>query len=121
MCLSVNANGAGSGAGTHVSVYVCLMRGEHDKKLKWPFRGDVTIQLLNQKENQEHMENTVHFGVGAMAYGSAARVTSGEYGTGQGCTLFISHVSVESITGTTQYLNNDCLKWRVANIVVHSV
>ena len=33
----------------YVSVFVHLMRGEHDDKLKWPFQGDITIQLLNQK------------------------------------------------------------------------
>ena len=45
ICLRVHANGVGTGKGTHVSVYVFLMRGEYDDLLKWPFRGDVTIQL----------------------------------------------------------------------------
>ena len=39
MCLGVDANGDGDGAGTHVSVFVTIMRGEHDDKLTWPFRG----------------------------------------------------------------------------------
>ena len=122
MCLSVAANGYGSGAGTHVSVRVCLMRGEHDDKLKWPFQGDIPIQLLNQKQDQEHVEYTSDFGDEAIAYGSAARVTSGERATkGRGIFQFISHTKVESPTWTAQYLHNDCLKWRVANIVVHSV
>ena len=38
--------------GTHVSVFTCLMRGEFDSHLKWPFRGDITIQLLNQLEDR---------------------------------------------------------------------
>ena len=33
MCIRVVANGWGYGAGTHVSVYVHLMRGEHDSRL----------------------------------------------------------------------------------------
>ena len=45
MCLRAYANGVGTGKGTHVSVFVCLMRGEFDDLLKWPFHGDVTIQL----------------------------------------------------------------------------
>ena len=36
MCLSVYANGVGSGAGTHVSVGIILLRGELDAQLKWP-------------------------------------------------------------------------------------
>ena len=46
MCLRVDANGNKDGAGTHVSVSVNLMRGEHDDKLTWPFRGDITIKLV---------------------------------------------------------------------------
>ena len=122
MCLRVDANGYGSGAGTYVSVFVGLMRGEHDNKLKWPFQGDITIQLLNQKEDQEHVENTVNFGDHAIAGGSAARVTSGRRAAkGRGKAQFISHTVVESTTGTTQYLHNNCLRWRVTNIVVYSV
>ena len=47
MCIRVVANGLGKGAGTHVSVAVHLMRGEYDSRLVWPFRGDITIQLVN--------------------------------------------------------------------------
>ena len=45
ICLRVDANGCGRGNGTHVSVFVCLMRGEFDDLLEWPFLGEVTIQL----------------------------------------------------------------------------
>ena len=45
MCINVDANGRGTGAGTYVSVYVHLMRGEYDSRLVWPFRGDITIQI----------------------------------------------------------------------------
>ena len=37
MCLRVYADGNDDGKGTHVSVFVRLMRGEHDNYLKWPF------------------------------------------------------------------------------------
>ena len=33
MCLKVYANGQGDGKGTHVTVAVCLMRGEFDDLL----------------------------------------------------------------------------------------
>ena len=45
MCLNVYANGHGKGKGTHVSVFVCLMMGEFDDDLKWPFSGTFAIQL----------------------------------------------------------------------------
>ena len=122
MCLRVDANGDGSGTGTHVSVFVHLMRGEHDDQLIWPFQGNITIQLLNQKKDQKHVECISDFGEGAIANGCAARVTSGKYARdGWGIFKLISHTAVESTTGTTQYLHNDCLKWRVTNIVVYTV
>ena len=37
MCLSIDANGIGCGEGTHLSVFMYLMRGEFDDQLKWPF------------------------------------------------------------------------------------
>ncbi len=46
MCLAVDANGWGT-EGTHVSVYVCLMKGDNDDSLSWPFTGTVTVELLN--------------------------------------------------------------------------
>ena len=33
-------NGAGTGSGTHLSVYGQLMRGKYDNELEWPFEGD---------------------------------------------------------------------------------
>ena len=124
MCLRVHANGGGEGAGTHVSVYVYLMRGEHDDKLTWPFRGDITIQLVNQNEDQDHVENIVHFTDenGAAADRISGRVTSGERAKcGWGFATLISHPTLESTAGTKQYLKNDCLKFSVTQVLVHSV
>lgn len=37
---NVYANyGSGTGKGTYESLYACLMEGEHDDYLVWPFRG----------------------------------------------------------------------------------
>ena len=57
ICLStsVNANGEGSGRSTHLSVFLCLMRGEFDDQLKWPFRGKTTIKLVNQEEDKDYV------------------------------------------------------------------
>ena len=65
MCIRVDANGRATG--THVSVYVHLMRGEYDSRLVWPFRGDITIQLVNHSNDHDHREWTVHFSDAAVA------------------------------------------------------
>ena len=54
MCIRANANGFGEGAGTHVSVYACLMKGRNDDTLPWPFTGKVTFMLLNELGDKDH-------------------------------------------------------------------
>ncbi|XP_044275572.1 TNF receptor-associated factor 1-like [Varanus komodoensis] len=46
--LKLFLNGDGTGAGTHLSVFLVLMKGEYDFLLKWPFRHKVTFTLLDQ-------------------------------------------------------------------------
>ena len=123
MCLMVNANGYGAGAGTHVSVFVNLMRGEHDDKLTWPFCGAITIQLLNQHRDQDHVENIVDFAdENAAADNISGQVTSGEGARySWGYRTFISHAKLESTARTKQYLKNNRLKFRVNKVVLHSV
>ena len=54
MCLSVYAKGHGDVEGTYVSVGVHLMEGQNDDNLPWPFTGKVTVELLNQLEDDNH-------------------------------------------------------------------
>ena len=53
MCLKVCANSWGKSENSHVGLALYMMKGEYDECLKWPFRGDITIQLFNQN-NQYH-------------------------------------------------------------------
>ena len=54
LCLAVYANGKGAGAGTHVSVELLLMKGEHDDKLSWapnyslPSPTNISMQMMAQ-------------------------------------------------------------------------
>ena len=38
MCLEVNANRTGAGAGMYVSLSLLLLRGKYDNQLKWPMK-----------------------------------------------------------------------------------
>ena len=120
MCISVDANGLG----THVSVFVRLMRGEYDSRLVWPFRGDITIQLVNHNNDRDHCERTVNFNDAASG---TLRVSDTGVTVGvradywRGCDRFITHTKVESTTKARQCIVNDCLTFRITKIVVHSV
>ena len=53
MCVSVNANGNGDAADTHVSVFAYLMKGRNDDTLPWPFPEKVTFTRLNQLHGRQ--------------------------------------------------------------------
>ena len=119
MCLRVYANGCGNGKGTHVSVFVHLMRGEYDDQLKWPFRGDITIQLLNQRRDGGHRELTLPVD-DKTGDEYAGRVVGQERTTsGWGWNQFIAHNELS--TEDKEYLKNDCLKFRIVKAVVKSI
>jgi TNF receptor-associated factor 4 len=105
MCLNVCPNGSGSGKGTHLSVYVHLMRGEFDDQLKWPYRGEVTVKLVNQEEDKDHVVKTVHFTT-SLSDNSCNRVIAGDRASGgPGYSRFLSLIRLRP-----KYLKNNCIK-----------
>lgn len=53
---------SGDGYGNEcVSVRVCLLHGEHDDSLVWPFRGTVDFKLLNQNRDTHHIIGDAKF------------------------------------------------------------
>lgn len=48
VCLRAYLNGDGTGRGTHVSLYIVIMRSEYDDLLTWPFSHHVNLSLINQ-------------------------------------------------------------------------
>ena len=61
MCLCVYPRGTGIGLGTHLSVGVCLMRGENDDHLAFPIRGALTLRLLNQTGDHSHVQQVFEY------------------------------------------------------------
>ena len=50
MCACIYMNGAGLGAGSHVSVFVALLKHDYDRLQEWPFHMQVTISLMSQDQ-----------------------------------------------------------------------
>lgn len=48
MCLWVFPNGYAASESTYLSLFTSFMQGENDAELKWPFRGNITVQLIDQ-------------------------------------------------------------------------
>ena len=118
--IRVDANGDGSGEGTHVSMFVYLMKGENDDILTWPFKCDITIRLLNWKEDKGHVEKILDFNDSDdVKY--RKRVMEGDTATGGLGYDFISHSDLHyNITNNTEYINNDILCFEVSKVIVYS-
>ena len=114
--LRIYAAGHGDGKGTHLSVYLYLMKGPHDDELTWPLRGKFEIKLLNQISDSEHHSGTLIFGDDAPDI-AAGRVTEGyQSKTGWGSPQYISNEDLDKITPTRQCLKDDCLFFQVTKL-----
>ena len=112
MCLRVYANGEGDA--THVSMYICLIRGDNDDNLKWPFKGTIKVSLLNQLEDGQHYTKEPWSSDDNISVYSNGRVTEGERAAGWGYSDFISHQALNYHGDKNcQYLMDDTLYFRV--------
>ena len=48
LCVRLNLNGVDVGTGTHLSLFVHFMRGDYDSLLEWPFRGSISLSIMDQ-------------------------------------------------------------------------
>ena len=114
LCIGVTANGLSSGEGTHVTVGAYLMKGDNDDSLTWPFTGTVTIELLNQLEDKNHLEEAITF----LADNEASqRVVIGDRAEyGYSIPQLISHTDLVDVRSDAnpQYLKDDTLVFRVS-------
>ena len=105
MEIVVCTNGKKDGLGTHISVYVKLLKGDYDDKLKWPFTGEVKIKLLNQLEDADHHKRILD-----ISPEKDIRV-----GSEEGYSKFISQTALgSSYEYNTQYLKKNTLYFRVS-------
>ena len=117
MCLNVYANGFGDGKGRHMSVFTCLMKGEYDGNLKWPFRGTITVTLLDQLQSKNHCVVKIDYAE-EIAGDYTSRVMKGR-GAGWGAHELISHNDLKyKEEKNSCYLKGDALYFRIDSVEV---
>ena len=113
MCLKVYANGGGATKGTHVSVYISLMRGDNDNNLKWPFKGTIKVSLLNQLEDGQHYTRELWLPDDDISELSACVTGKERASHSWGRPKFISHQDLQTVGENCQYLRDSTLFFRV--------
>ena len=123
MCIRVDANGQGNGKGTHVGLFVYMMKGEFDSHLKWPFKGEITVELVNQKEGGDNLvKKPLEHTHPDECKRYFRRVTDGDIAkSGWGFSQFIAHSELYKPEEDKEYLLNDSLILKVTNVEVTSM
>ena len=115
MCLRVDANGYDKGSGTHLSLFTCFMKGDFDSKLPWPFYGQIVVELLNQNTDDHHQKYTIYYDHSTTDYAGRMRIDTNSRGWGN--SRFVSQKLLKNSGSKVQYLKDDCLKFRVREVL----
>ena len=106
-------NGADLSKGSHVSVRIYLLKSDHDDSLKFPATFTITVQLLNQHRDQDHHTRDIKCEI------KTSEKIDSVYNIGA-VDSFIPHDALEwNRDKHTQYLKDDCFKFRITKIIVH--
>ena len=111
--LALFPNGYRSGRGTHVTVGVLSLESDHDAELKFPVKFTITVQLLNQHRDQDHYTTDIQCEI------KTREKIGSRLSIGYNFTFFPLADLEWNRDKQTQYLKDDCLKFRTAKIVVH--
>ena len=57
-CARLYLNGDGLGKGTHISLFLVIMKSEYDSRLEWPFNRSVKFKLFNQEKRGPDLVET---------------------------------------------------------------
>ena len=117
LCLTVTPKPESEVNGSHVSVCACLMRGEYDDRLKWPFHAEITVQLRNQLTDRHHATGVIRFTDKTPTQFSCRVEGKERADQGWGPKKFIGHSELGyNSVKNRQYLKEDRLCFRVIRV-----
>ena len=105
----------------YMGIYLQMLVGEFDDKLKWPFYGKVEIRMLNQLSDEKHIERVIldesSYSNEAFHISMVERVTGNEAVSIWGQAKFIALKNLGyNQTLNTQYLKDDVIKFEITHI-----
>ncbi|XP_069491155.1 TNF receptor-associated factor 3-like [Ambystoma mexicanum] len=108
LCCRLYPNGDGSGKGTHVSLFLVLMRGDYDDVLRWPFRQKVTFLVLDQTQQQKPFRESFVPDILSASF----HKPKSHMNVASGSPQFLKHSQL--LASTSPYLKNDTIYIKVA-------
>jgi TNF receptor-associated factor 4 len=113
LSLHVAPNGLRNAKGTHVSVFIYLMKGEFDEDLSWPLRTKINIFLIDHNLSSQFYDDAIAWQTFNCEDEKSdvcfARVINGEKSQiGWGREKFMPHSQIDP-----KYLKKDCLHFKL--------
>ncbi len=113
MCIRVDPFSAG---GKFIGVYCCIMRGEHDDFLSWPFKGVVYIRLQNHLGDHNHFNQFIRYDE-TTSENRSGQVKTGDKNYLHGYAKYIFHGELLFHSRQNrQYLKGDALDFEVTRV-----
>lgn len=112
MRLWVDIGGNGPGKGIYISVFLSIMKGDFDAKLKWPFRGSVIVQLLNQRDEEMPHTEVIKYHDHTPGATAGRVMEDGRMSKPWGKGKFVRHDELKA----GGYVLNDSLRFRINTI-----
>ena len=111
LCVRVYLNGDGKGKGTYLSVFLIVMKGEHDraKEVVWPFNQKITFTLVNPTPGGEDIVASISTGAKIRTKDPAFQRPKTEMNIPIGYPQFVSHKKLYS----GGFVQNDSIVLRV--------
>ena len=114
MHLKVDGYGSGGQKGRHLCVAIVLMKGPFDDRLKFPFQGEITVQLI--KEKRECTQSKFVFSSSTcIPIKIADRVSDAQH---QKCYENDNGLVNDKFISLDEVKNCDCLIFKVAKLIV---
>ena len=113
--LEVYPNGLNKGAGTHVSVFIRLLKGENDSSLVWPMAINVHVTMINWHKDELHIWK--NFTVSKIPIDDCMPVTE-KSKFSRGCNQFCLHSILFANSEGVQYVQDDCMRLRIKSIIL---
>ena len=105
LCARVYLNGDGLGKGSHVSLFLVVMKGEFDSLLPWPFAQHVTLCLLDQgTTNARHVVESFR----PNSRSSSFQRPQSEMNIASGCPLFVPLAALND-----RYVKDDTVFFKI--------
>ena len=85
-CLRLYVHGDGMGRGTHLSLFLVIMKSEYDDILQWPFQKKIKFRLINQIDQSKDIVEQMSPSKDSSSFQKPTK----DLNIASGCPLFIS-------------------------------